>query len=215
MHIKTLLILSVLLLVLDAEVAKRRIGPDVNYLRGVYWSAAERQRARNEDAMNAVHLQGRVNSAFAVIARRHAELRDEYRKQATEDTERDSRIKDIRGALSLESEAFKKSLDSLGEFHYGRVPEMPRKLLEHLPLMSERERAASSEEHLKKGIARFQAEDLEGAIRMWDAALALDPGNRTAAEYRSRAEAILKRLDEIRAKDGARTAPLRSAPPPS
>ena len=218
MHLKTLLILSVLLLVFDAELAHRRIGPDLSYLR----DAADRRRAQEEDALKAVHLLGRVNSGYAGIAMRHAELRDEYKKKAEytkagakEEDERDSRIKDIRGTLSLESEAFKKSLDSLGEFHYGRVPDMPRRLLESLPLMSGRERGASSEEHLRKGIASFQSEDLEGAIRMWDAALELDPGNRTAAEYKSRAEVILKRLNEIRAKDGPSAAPVKSAPPPS
>ncbi len=214
MHLKTLLILSVFLLVFDAELAKRRIGPDVNYLRGVYWGTAESERAKKEDALKAVHLLSRVNSGYAGIATGHAELRDEYRKKAggrgdgtTEEQERDSRIKEIRKRLSLESEEFKKSLDRLGEFHYGRVPEMPRRLLEHLPLMTGRERSASSEEHLMKGIVFFQSEDLEGAIRMWDAALVLDPGNRTAAEYKSRAEVILRRLNEIRAKNGPGTAP--------
>jgi hypothetical protein len=63
------------------------------------------------------------------------------------------------------------SLDRLGEFHYGKVPEKPRRILESLPLMSEKERVRSSGEHLMKGIRYFQSEDLEGAIKMWEAAV--------------------------------------------
>ncbi len=66
--------------------------------------------------------------------------------------------------------------------------------------MTEKERGRSSGEHLRKGIGYFQSGDLEEAIKMWEAAFELDPGNKNAAEY------------EIRAEEGAQ-APV--TPPPS
>lgn len=52
--------------------------------------------------------------------------------------------------------------------------------------------------HLKRGIAYFQKEEIALAIKEWDAALALDPENTVAADYKARAEAILERLRRIR-----------------
>lgn len=54
------------------------------------------------------------------------------------------------------------------------------------------------EARIKRGIARFQLEDLEGAIFEWGEALELDPGNEIALDYRRKAQGMLKRIDELR-----------------
>ncbi|MFQ5328738.1 MAG: tetratricopeptide repeat protein [Thermodesulfobacteriota bacterium] len=51
--------------------------------------------------------------------------------------------------------------------------------------------------YLKKGISYFQEEELERAIEAWDMALELDPANETALDYKSRAERVMERLQEI------------------
>lgn len=66
---------------------------------------------------------------------------------------------------------------------------------------AERDSAAAS--HFKKGISYFEAEQMEFAIREWDIVLELDPENKEAADYKSRAEVILKRLKKIREKQSA------------
>ncbi len=53
-------------------------------------------------------------------------------------------------------------------------------------------------ERIKAGIARFQREDLEGAIQEWGRALELDPENAVALDYRKKAQGMLKRIEEIR-----------------
>lgn len=54
------------------------------------------------------------------------------------------------------------------------------------------------QERIKRGIARFQLEDLEGAILEWGEALELDPANEIALDYRRKAQGMLKRIDELR-----------------
>lgn len=51
---------------------------------------------------------------------------------------------------------------------------------------------------IKRGISRFQLEDLEGAIEEWGRALELDPGNEIALDYRRKAQGMLKKIDELR-----------------
>jgi len=221
MYVKVFLILSVLFFIADAELARRFVASDGSYLRGTELNLLKRENALKERALEAAQLISEVNARSNEIAQKHAELRKEYDKAAKRRLNRgaaalaqqNSRMEDIRGLLALESEAFKKALARLGEFHYGQVPKKPRRVLENLPLMSDKERGASSEEHLKKGIVYFQSEDLKGAIRMWEAALELDPGNKTAADYKKRAEMVLQRLNEIRAKDSEATSSSPTPPP--
>jgi len=51
--------------------------------------------------------------------------------------------------------------------------------------------------HLKNGIDYFQKEELELAIKEWKIVLELDPYNKTAADYKARAEAILEKMKDI------------------
>lgn len=68
------------------------------------------------------------------------------------------------------------------------------------------EREAAIERHLHKGIVYFLSEEMESAIKLWDAVLELDPGNRSALDYKERAETVLERLEEIKARSGGSTA---------
>jgi tetratricopeptide (TPR) repeat protein len=206
MYLKTLLILSVLLLLVDAEAARHFIAPDATYMLNAHACARSHEREKMEKAHKAAQLVSRANDISSRLARSHAELREEYRKateaekaaaNATQD-QRAARIERLRGIITLESDAFRKVLDGLGEFHDGRVPENQRKALRELIFMSKEERGKSSEAHTRKGIGYFQAEDLNSAIKMWEAAIELDPENKTAGEYKKRAEVVLERLKEIK-----------------
>lgn len=57
------------------------------------------------------------------------------------------------------------------------------------------------ESHQKKGIDYFLADEMESAIKVWDAVLKLDPDNKTAIEYKRRAETVVERLKEIKDKN--------------
>lgn len=70
--------------------------------------------------------------------------------------------------------------------------------------------------HLKRGMAFFQREEVELALKEWDRVLELDPDNEEAADYRARAEVIIRRLHKIRQRQsGEKPAPLfpTTAPP--
>ncbi|GEM_PF-2128047 len=72
--------------------------------------------------------------------------------------------------------------------------------------VSERDKAV--EKHLRNGIAHFQSEDMELAIKEWDMVLNLDPSNRVAADYKYRAEVILERFERIRGNQGIMEKPI-------
>ncbi|MBI5886415.1 MAG: hypothetical protein HZB85_07520 [Deltaproteobacteria bacterium] len=57
--------------------------------------------------------------------------------------------------------------------------------------------------YMKKGTEYFEAEEMGLAIKEWDKALELEPGNANALDYRAKAVEVLKRLEKIRGKDGA------------
>ena len=84
----------------------------------------------------------------------------------------------------------------------GLVPShMDAKELVHLSSMAARDmEKAVVESHQNKGIDYFLFDDMEAAIRVWDVVLKLDPGNKAAMEYKKRAEAVVKRLNEIKEK---------------
>ncbi|HEX5795189.1 MAG TPA: hypothetical protein VFY19_05080, partial [Geminicoccaceae bacterium] len=67
---------------------------------------------------------------------------------------------------------------------------------------------AEVQERIKRGIARFQLEDLDGAILEWGEALELDPANEIALDYRRKAQGMLKKIDELR--EQSRTGDTRS-----
>ena len=63
---------------------------------------------------------------------------------------------------------------------------------------AKKEREDAIDMHLKKGIDYFQKEELELAIKEWDAALDIDPWDKTALDYRARAEVILEKIKEVK-----------------
>ena len=71
---------------------------------------------------------------------------------------------------------------------------------------------AEVQERIKRGIARFQLEDLDGAIAEWGRALDLDPDNTVALDYRRKAQGMLKRIEEIR-EESRREGDTRSGTP--
>ncbi len=76
------------------------------------------------------------------------------------------------------------------------APRAPEVVAERASL----DRAVKDEvqERIKRGIARFQLEDLDGAIAEWGRALELDPANEIALDYRRKAQGMLKKIDELR-----------------
>ncbi len=102
-----------------------------------------------------------------------------------------------KGRIYLSSGSYNKAVDEFNlvlKYLPGHVE--AKKLLEK----AKAEREISISVHLKRGIGYFEAEQMELAIKEWDAVLELDPDNKTAADYRSRADAILKELKKIREK---------------
>lgn len=102
-----------------------------------------------------------------------------------------------KGRIYLSSGTYNKAMDEFNlvlKYVPGHVE--AKKLLEKAK--AERENSISA--HLKKGIGYFEAEQMELAIKEWDVVLELDPDNKTAADYRSRADAIIKQLKKIREK---------------
>jgi tetratricopeptide (TPR) repeat protein len=63
---------------------------------------------------------------------------------------------------------------------------------------AKKERDNAIETYLKKGIDYFQKEELELAIKEWDAVLDIDPFDKTALDYKARAEVILEKIKEMK-----------------
>ncbi len=107
-----------------------------------------------------------------------------------------------KGRLFLASGAYNKAIEEFNlVLKYVPGHAEAKKLLEE----AKAARETAIEKHLKKGIGYFEAEQMELAIKEWDIVLDLDPENRSALDYRSRAEAILKQLRKIREKQSTRS----------
>lgn len=111
-----------------------------------------------------------------------------------------------KGRIYFSSGTYNKAIDEFNlVLKYVPNHAEAKKLLEKAK--AEKENSISA--HLKKGIGYFEAEQMDLAIKEWDVVLELDPDNKTAADYRSRADAILKQLKKIREKQsGPAVAPL-------
>jgi len=70
---------------------------------------------------------------------------------------------------------------------------------------AKKERDKAVDIRFRKGIAYFQSEEMEMAIKEWEAVLELDPSNKVAADYKYRAEVIMERLKRIREKQTSST----------
>lgn len=105
----------------------------------------------------------------------------------------------MRGKLFMEAGAFNRAIEEFEEV----VKTIPF-YMDTVELLGQARRARDEaiDLHLKRGIAYFQKEELELAIKEWNSVLGLDPENTTAADYKSRAELILERLKKIRRRQG-------------
>lgn len=114
-----------------------------------------------------------------------------------EDPEYAASLHYMKGKLYMDSKAYGKAIEEFNAV-FKRVPTyMDAK---ELLAKAKKERDRAVDFHLKKGIGFFQEEEMEKAIREWEAVLELDPANKTAADYKYRAEVILERLRSIRQK---------------
>lgn len=103
----------------------------------------------------------------------------------------------MKGKLYMDSRAYGKAIEELSAI-FKHVPAyMDAK---DLLAKARKERDKAVDSHLKKGIGFFQEEEMEKAIKEWEAVLEIDPSNKTAADYKYRAEVILERLRSIRQK---------------
>ena len=66
------------------------------------------------------------------------------------------------------------------------------------PSRAERERDAAIAKHAREARSAFAKQDLDGAIRSWDAVLALDPKNATATLERQKALTLKQRLQRAK-----------------
>jgi len=123
------------------------------------------------------------------------------RREDKEDAETAAGAHYSKGRAHLDTKAYSKAIDELKlALRYSPNYRDTQELINRA--VKERDRAA--DEHIKKGITLFQAEELDLAMREWDYALEIDPDNEVAADYRRRAEVILERLKNIREKQGIR-----------
>lgn len=111
----------------------------------------------------------------------------------------------LKGKVYLESRAYARAIEEF-TLAVRIVPSYmnAKELLER----SKTERDKAVDKHLKKGIAHFQSEEMELAIKEWDMVLELDPSNRVAADYKNRAEVIMERLQRIRENQATSDRPL-------
>jgi len=122
------------------------------------------------------------------------------KKTEKEDPEVEANNHYIRGKLYLESNSYAVAIQEFSAVLKYVPAYMNTKDLLALAI---KERDKAVDRHLKKGIGFFQKEEMEKAIREWDAVLELDPVNKDALDYRYRAEMILERLQKIRGKGKA------------
>lgn len=102
-----------------------------------------------------------------------------------------------KGAALLEAKKYNEAID---EFNLTLKLAPSHTNAEKLLATAKKEMEEAIDTHLKKGIDYFQKEELELAIKEWDAVLDIDPWNKTAIDYRARAEVIMEKMKEIKKK---------------
>ena len=124
-------------------------------------------------------------------------VRERKRKDERDEPEYQANLHYMKGKMYYETKEWGRAVEELSDV-LKLVPVYMN--TEELLVKAKKERDRAVERLIKSGISYFQSEEMEFAIREWDSALDLDPGNKTAADYRSRAEAIMERLKNIREK---------------
>lgn len=119
------------------------------------------------------------------------------KKVSKEDPEERANTHYLKGKIYLDSKAYAKAIEEFS----AALKALPAYMnTAELLDRAKKERARAIDDHLRKGIAYFQNEEMEMAIREWEAVLELDPSNKVAADYKDRAEVIMERLRRIREK---------------
>ncbi|CAG1066379.1 hypothetical protein BAC1_01988 [uncultured bacterium] len=124
--------------------------------------------------------------------------RKQARKNAKEEQPEDlANTHYLKGKIYLDSRAYAKAIEE-----FTSVLKILPAYMNTKDLLSRarKERDKAVDERFRKGIAYFQNEEMEMAIKEWEAVLELDPSNKVAADYKYRAEVIMERLKRIREK---------------
>lgn len=182
------------------QVARRHMELGDEYEKaGIYKKAMEEYKRSLELNPNPL-VALRLDELFDVMkngARHEPEKPASAKLKKEEDPDYAANLHYMKGKLYMDSKAYGKAIEEFNAV-FKRVPTyMDAK---ELLAKAKKERDRAVDFHLKKGIGFFQEEEMEKAIREWEVVLELDPANKTAADYKYRAEVILERLRSIRQK---------------
>jgi tetratricopeptide (TPR) repeat protein len=157
-------------------------------------NAASRQRA---EALSEAVREGRRPAGLDAAFADATDGKERGRKERRSSPEGMAAYHYQRGKASLDAGLYARAMEELS----AAVKYVPDYMdAADLLVKCRKERDAAVERHLKQGIGFFQAEEMDSAIREWDAVLDLDPANKTATDYKSRTEVIMERLKDIRQK---------------
>lgn len=124
------------------------------------------------------------------------------KKNSREEPEDIANTHYLKGKIYLDSKAYAKAIEE-----FSAVLKILPAYMNTKDLLSraKKERDKAVDIRFRKGIAYFQSEEMEMAIKEWEAVLELDPSNKVAADYKYRAEVIMERLKRIREKQTSST----------
>lgn len=152
---------------------------------------------------NSSNILARKKIETIVEAMRPGDKSDRNRaakKAAKEEPEDLANTHYLKGKIYLDSRVYAKAIE---EFT-AALKILPAYMnTEELLIRAKKERDKAVDIHFRKGIAYFQSEEMEMAIKEWEAVLELDPSNKVAADYKDRAEVIMERLKRIREKQSS------------
>lgn len=125
------------------------------------------------------------------------QLDKKQKKNSKEEPEDIANTHYLKGKIYLDSKAYAKAIEEFSAV----LKALPAYMnTTELLARAKKERDKAIDIRLRKGIAYFQSEEMEMAIKEWEAVLELDPSNKVAADYKYRAEVIMERLKRIREK---------------
>lgn len=124
-------------------------------------------------------------------------VKKQPRRNVKEEPEDIANTHYLKGKIYLDSRVYAKAIEE-----FSAVLKILPAYMNASELLSRarKERDKAIDARLRKGIAYFQNEEMEMAIKEWEAVLELDPSNKVAADYKYRAEVIMERLKRIREK---------------
>lgn len=187
----------------SVQIARRHIELGDEYEKaGIYQKAVEEYSISLKYNPN-ILIQNRVaNLQEALkegrkpdIEKAEQKKKPQPKKEEKEDPELIANLHYMKGKMYYESKMFGKAVDEFSIVLKTLPAYMNAK---DLFAKSKKERDKEVDKRLKRGISYFQTEEMDLAIKEWDAVLELDPLNKTAADYKNRAEVIMERLRKIR-----------------